>query len=736
MAIYRGPGGSGDATQDAASEVLLAVQAKEAAQAAQAAAEAAQAAAQLAETNAETAETNAELAETNAETAEANAETAATNAANSASAASTSESNAASSASAASTSASNASTSATNAANSASAASTSATNAAASASTATTQATNASNSASASATSATNASNSASAAATSATNAANSATAAQTAETNAETAETNAAASASAASTSASNAASSASAASTSASNAATSATNASNSASAAATSATNASNSASSASTSATNASNSASAAATSASNAAASYDSFDDRYLGAKSSAPTLDNDGNTLLIGALYFNTTTNEMKVWSGSAWLNAYASLSGALLATNNLSDLNNTATARDNLGVEIGVDVQAYDAQLADIAGLTPSDNNFIVGNGTNFVTESGSTARTSLGLGSIATQDSSNVTVTGGSINGTTVGATTASTGKFTTLEATGVTTVQAGTVSAPAITTSGDTNTGIFFPAADTIAFAEGGVESMRIDSSGNVQIGTTTTATAAAALTLYKAGGVELFLQNSTTGTGSNGFRLLANGNDAYLTNKEAGVMIFETSDTERMRITSGGNLLVGTTTNNASGGVIQVSNGITFPATQSASSDANTLDDYEEGTWTPVIDSDTPGTGRVTTVSSANYTKIGNMVYVQCYITLTTLGSGGGASLVLRGLPFTARTSEYYASLSVSYALGLNANLSSIGMYVAVNSTRAYFNGASAASASPLDNLAFSTYAKAGMSFIIAGCYQTT
>jgi hypothetical protein len=63
-------------------------------------------------------------------------------------------------------------------------------------------------------------------------------------------------------------------------------------------------------------------------------------------------------------------------------------------------------------------------------------------------------------------------------------------------TLTATGVTTVPAGTVSAPAITTTGDTNTGIFFPAADTIAFAEGGVESMRIDSSGNVGIGVTPT------------------------------------------------------------------------------------------------------------------------------------------------------------------------------------------------------------------------------------------------
>jgi hypothetical protein len=59
--------------------------------------------------------------------------------------------------------------------------------------------------------------------------------------------------------------------------------------------------------------------AASTSAANAAASYDQFDDRYLGAKSTPPTVDNDGNPLITGALYWNTVDNQMYVWSGSAW---------------------------------------------------------------------------------------------------------------------------------------------------------------------------------------------------------------------------------------------------------------------------------------------------------------------------------------------------------------------------------------------------------------------------------
>src|SRR3990167_45998 len=62
-----------------------------------------------------------------------------------------------------------------------------------------------------------------------------------------------------------------------------------------------------------------------------------------------------------------------------------------------------SSSVRTLLALVVGTDVQAYDAQLADVAGLAVTDNNFIVGNGVNFVAESGATARTSLGLGSLS---------------------------------------------------------------------------------------------------------------------------------------------------------------------------------------------------------------------------------------------------------------------------------------------------------------------------------------------
>ena len=286
------------------------------------------------------------------------------------------------SATAAAASATAAAASETAAAASESAAATSETNAATSASTASTQASNAANSASAAATSATNASNSASAAATSATNSANSATAAASSATSAAGSASTATTQASNASTSASNAATSASNAATSESNAATSESNAATSASNASTSETNASNSATSASTSATNAANSAAAAE-------ATFDLFDDSYLGAKASNPTLDNDGNALQDGALYFDTTNNVMKVYdlATTTWLQLTPTVS-------NQTNINTVAGISSDVSTVAGIS-----SDVTTAAGIS-SNISTVAGISSNVTTVAGDTAN----IGTIAT--------------------------------------------------------------------------------------------------------------------------------------------------------------------------------------------------------------------------------------------------------------------------------------------------------------------------------------------
>ena len=100
---------------------------------------------------------------------------------------------------------------------------------------------------------------------------------------------------------------------------------------------------------------------------------------------------------------------------------------------------------------------------------------------------------------------------------------------------------------------------------------------------------------------------------------------------------------------------------GRVLVGLTSANASGSNFQVSQGITFPAIQSASSDANTLDDYEKGTWTPT----NPQVSL--SVTSAVYTKIGNTVYFECRVAWPANADTNQASIT--GFPFTPLVLDY-------------------------------------------------------------------
>jgi len=322
---------------------------------------------------------------------------------------------------------------------SATAAATSAASAATSATSAATSATSAAASATAAAASATASASSATAAATSATSAAASATAAATSATSSAASATNAQAWATqlvtpvsgsdySAKYNANLAAASATTAANSVATIAGYATASANSATAAATSATSAATSASSAATSA-------SSAATSASDAATTYDNFDDRYLGSKASAPTVDNDGNTLLVGAIYWNSTLNNMYVWSGSAWvqiattsvysaptlgstvLTSGTTISSVSALTLNNGTLTGTLTAAASSGTN-GQYLQSTGTgtQWASVAGYSaPTLGSTVINSGATVGTIAGLTLTAPTLTGTVTASGDINLSAAGG---------------------------------------------------------------------------------------------------------------------------------------------------------------------------------------------------------------------------------------------------------------------------------------------------------------------------------
>lgn len=227
------------------------------------------------------------------------------------------------------------------------------------------------------------------------------------------------------------------------------------------------------------------------------------------------------------------------------------------------------------------------------------------------------------------------------------------------------------------------------------------------------GNVGVGTTSPNTKLEAYTA-SAGAQGLLTLQQADNTGGNSwgidFRRTTSSSNAlrarifaYRDGNEATGLTFSYANTggtltEGMRLDSSGNLLVGLTSATSGGGVLQVSNGITFPATQSASSNANTLDDYEEGTWTPSL---TSSGGTLTTVSNGTgyYTKVGNQVTIWCRPTITTNGTGSGA-LKISGLPFTA-TDSYFAGASRED--GATGNAFGISQFNSTTLYLQYYNG---------------------------------
>ena len=267
--------------------------------------------------------------------------------------------------------------------------------------------------------------------------------------------------------------------------------------------------------------------------------------------------------------------------------------------------------------------------------------------------------------------------------------------------LASAGTLTAALGSASTPGITFTGDLNTGIYSPGADQVAISTGGTERVRIDSSGRLLVGTTSTSGFQTAVyhvllngsgttyasisvgTIPVSGNATDLNLTSWTGGGANYFtsRIRQAGDGSLQISTQSTV----SSDgagtvTERMRLdASTGNLLVGTTTTTANGGVLQVSNGVTFPATQVACTDVNTLDDYEEGTWTPAIAGTTLAGAGTYSVQVGRYTKVGNKVTV--HLNLTWSAHTGTGNMNISGLPFTSANVTNLNPTTVAYANNL-------------------------------------------------------
>jgi hypothetical protein len=182
------------------------------------------------------------------------------------------------------------------------------------------------------------------------------------------------------------------------------------------------------------------------------------------------------------------------------------------------------------------------------------------------------------------------------------------------------------AGTVSLPAITTTGDTNTGIFFPAADTIAFTEGGAEAMRIDSSGNVLINTTDASTLTAGIKLRASDNA---IAAVVTSNPSGYFGRLSTDGDIIKFRKDSttvgsiGVVnsnnLFIQGDSTNSGLQCGTNTILPVQNGANASNTIDMGDGSNLwkdlylggGLYVGGTGSANKLDDYEEGTWTPTV-----------------------------------------------------------------------------------------------------------------------------
>jgi uncharacterized protein YjlB len=200
--------------------------------------------------------------------------------------------------------------------------------------------------------------------------------------------------------------------------------------------------------------------------------------------------------------------------------------------------------------------------------------------------------------------------------------------------------------------------------------------GTERMRITSAGNVGIGTSSPGSYGGFTTLSlnnsSGGGLIDFLYN-----GSRQSTIYGENTTLTLYTVAALPIQFYTSAVQRMQINAGAPVLC-----LAGGNQSATGTGIAFPATQNASADANTLDDYEEGTWT-TSDGSGAGLSITTNANSAFYVKVGNLVMVRISVTYPSTASGASAALII---PFEQFGTSFFAGNgSIGYTTSSLNNL---------------------------------------------------
>ena len=257
-------------------------------------------------------------------------------------------------------------------------------------------------------------------------------------------------------------------------------------------------------------------------------------------------------------------------------------------------------------------------------------------------------------------------------------------------------------GTAGAPSIANAGDQDTGILFPAANSVGVSTGGTQRFVIDSSGRIGIGTTTPSAK-----LHVTGtNADIHINDPAS---SNPLRLTQSGVNAEVVNVAAGDIEFGLANdgnikfvngvakNERMRLDLSGNLKLGGTLPSSPNISLNANGSARFTGSVSigGTAAANIIDEYEEGSWTPGFSAQTGSfTALTLEIIKATYTKVGRIVTVQAFIRTDNYDeTGASGNLEITGLPFASQSGNS-RSIGSPLTLEYNAESSFTGTFAAL------------------------------------------